>query len=121
MAHPLVKRLARSSGLLRRRFGASWHWTPWEQKCYSQEGEDQILRRMFEKKNTGFFVDVGAHHPIRFSNTYFFYRKGWSGVNIDATPGSMVSFDKLRARDTNIECGIDEQEDVLDFYCFSDS
>ena len=58
--------------------------------CYSQNGEDLILNRFLENKEKGFFIDVGAHHPIRFSNTYFFYKKGWSGINIDAMPGSMT-------------------------------
>ena len=43
-------------------------------KSYSQEGEDMILRRIFENRNNGFYVDVGAHHPRRFSNTYYFYK-----------------------------------------------
>ena len=43
-------------------------------KSYSQEGEDMILRRLFEKQIQGFYVDVGAHHPKRFSNTYYFYK-----------------------------------------------
>jgi len=64
-------------------------------KSYSQEGEDMILRRLFEKQNTGFYVDVGAHHPKRFSNTFFFYKKGWRGINIDAMPNSMSLFNKL--------------------------
>ena len=29
-----------------------------------------------DNKKEGFFVDVGAHHPIRFSNTFLFYKKG---------------------------------------------
>lgn len=36
----------------------------------SQEGEDLILRRMFDMQATGFSIDVGAHHPKRFSNTF---------------------------------------------------
>jgi len=68
-------------------------------KSYSQEGEDMILRRLFEKQLTGFYVDVGAHHPKRFSNTYFFYKQGWHGINIDAMPGSMKLFEKIRPRD----------------------
>ena len=48
-----------------------------------------ILRRLFEKQKLGFYVDVGAHHPKRFSNTYFFYKQGWNGINIDAMPNSM--------------------------------
>ena len=38
-------------------------------KSYSQEGEDMILNRIFEGKREGFYVDIGAHHPSRFSNT----------------------------------------------------
>ncbi|MFA7355121.1 MAG: SAM-dependent methyltransferase, partial [Sulfurimonadaceae bacterium] len=72
-------------------------------KSYSQEGEDMILRRLFEQQPNGFYVDVGAHHPKRFSNTYFFYKKGWRGINIDAMPNSMELFNKIRPRDINIE------------------
>ena len=43
-------------------------------KSYSQEGEDMILRRIFVNSNSGFYVDVGAFHPTRFSNTYLFYK-----------------------------------------------
>ena len=42
---------------------------------YSQEGEDLVLQRIFSEKKTGFYIDIGAHHPKRFSNTYFFYKK----------------------------------------------
>ena len=50
-------------------------------KSYSQEGEDIILRNLFGNRKDGFYVDVGAHHPMRFSNTYFFYKLGWNGCN----------------------------------------
>ena len=59
---------------------------------FSQEGEDVILRRIFEDQKNGFYIDIGAHHPKRFSNTYYFYDRGWEGINIDATPGSMKFF-----------------------------
>jgi len=59
-------------------------YIPTSLKSYSQEGEDLILLRIFEKKRIGFYVDVGSHHPFRFSNTYLFYRLGWRGINIDA-------------------------------------
>ena len=74
--------------------------------CYGQDGEDLILNRMLDGQTHGFYVDVGAHHPVRFSNTYLFYKRGWRGINIDAMPGSMKKFDKVRPRDINIECGV---------------
>ena len=89
-------------------------------KSYSQEGEDMILRRMFESQTKGFYVDVGAHHPKRFSNTYFFYKKGWCGINVDAMPGSMKSFDKIRPRDVNIEKPISSRNQVLTYFAFNE-
>ena len=62
---------------------------------FSQEGEDLLINRILNNKSEGFFIDIGAHHPIRFSNTYFFYRKGWRGINVDAMPGSMKAFEQF--------------------------
>ncbi len=93
----------------------------YQKTSYSQEGEDLILNRLFEKINKGFYIDIGAHHPIRFSNTYFFYRKGWSGINIDARPGSMLLFNRLRKRDINIETAVSDSETELTYYMFNDT
>jgi FkbM family methyltransferase len=89
-------------------------------KSYSQEGEDMILRRIFENKKNGFYLDVGAHHPKRFSNTYFFYKKGWRGINIDAMPGSMDTFNRVRPRDINIEQPISDEQQTLTYYAFNE-
>ena len=89
-------------------------------KSYSQEGEDMILRKLFEKQKTGFYVDVGAHHPKRFSNTFFFYKKGWSGINIDAMPNSMSLFNKIRPRDTNLEIPLSDKKQKLKYYMFNE-
>jgi FkbM family methyltransferase len=86
---------------------------------FSQEGEDLLLARIFGEKN-GFFIDVGAHHPIRFSNTYLFYLKGWRGINIDAMSGSMKAFDSLRPEDINIECSVSDKIEELKFYEFNE-
>jgi len=89
-------------------------------KCYSQEGEDMILRRLFAGQAYGFYIDIGAHHPWRFSNTYYFYRQGWRGINIDAMPGSMREFTKARPQDINLEVPIAKQDQQLDFFCFNE-
>ena len=89
-------------------------------KSYSQEGEDMILRRLLEKQKKGFYVDVGAHHPKRFSNTFFFYKNGWRGINIDAMPNSMCLFNKIRPRDINIEIPISDKKQKLKYYMFNE-
>jgi FkbM family methyltransferase len=92
----------------------------WALKSYAQEGEDMILRRLFESKTTGFYVDVGAHHPKRFSNTYFFYKQGWKGINIDAMPGSMDDFNIYRPRDVNIEASVSSETKQMPYYIFNE-
>lgn len=87
---------------------------------YSQEGEDIVIRRLLDTTKPGFYVDIGAHHPIRFSNTYSLYRSGWRGINVDATPGSMQPFDTLRPSDINIECAISNSCDPIPFYIFKE-
>jgi FkbM family methyltransferase len=87
---------------------------------FAQEGEDLILERMFEHQVDGVYVDVGAHHPRRFSNTLLLYRRGWHGVNIDATPGSMDAFKKQRPRDINLEIGVTSAVEERDFYVFDE-
>ncbi|AFZ21377.1 FkbM family methyltransferase [Allocoleopsis franciscana] len=87
---------------------------------YSQEGEDMMLARFFLEQTQGFYVDVGAHHPQRFSNTYYFYLKGWRGINIDAMPGSMENFNKLRPEDINLEFPISDSNQTLTYYEFNE-
>jgi FkbM family methyltransferase len=87
---------------------------------YSQEGEDMILRRLFEDRRRGYYVDVGAHHPKRFSNTFTFYKKGWRGINIDAMPGSMAPFKRIRPRDVNLEVAIAEESRRATYFMFND-
>ena len=89
-------------------------------ESYAQEGEDILLAEHFQGLQKGFFVDVGAHHPRRFSNTYLLYRKGWRGLNIDPMPGVKALFDKIRPRDTTIEMGIASQSTTLRYAMFDE-
>lgn len=87
---------------------------------YSQEGEDILLNRIFYSKSNGFYVDIGAHHPLRFSNTYLFYLKGWKGINVEPRPGSKAVFDSKRSRDITLEVGVSSTPGELTFYQFND-
>lgn len=91
-------------------------------RSYSQEGEDMVLRGFYadRKGYKGFYVDVGALHPYRFSNTLYFYKKGWRGINIEPTPNAMKLFRIFRKRDINLNAGISETKGKLKFYCFDD-
>jgi FkbM family methyltransferase len=89
---------------------------------YSQEGEDLLVEQFMMEKgvSAGFYVDVGAHHPRRFSNTRIFHMRGWRGVNIDAAPGSMEAFRRERPNDVNLEVAVDETPGTREFFIFND-
>lgn len=95
----------------------------YSRESYSQDGEDLLLSSFYgvAPDYKGFYLDIGAHHPLRFSNTQYFYERGWHGINIDATPNSMLEFNKLRERDINLEIGISDKSEELYYYCFSES
>ncbi|MGI0134335.1 MAG: FkbM family methyltransferase [Candidatus Micrarchaeaceae archaeon] len=80
-----------------------------------------ILRRLFSGKRSGFYVDVGAHHPRRFSNTNFFYKRGWRGINIEPSPEGANIFRRQRRRDINLQAGVAEHPGLVTYYCMDDS
>jgi FkbM family methyltransferase len=89
-------------------------------KSYSQEGEDLIVERLLGGKRGGIYVDVGCHHPFRFSNTYLFYSKGWNGVCIDPLPGTKRLFYKCRPRDIVIEAGVSKIAGLMKYFMFNE-
>jgi FkbM family methyltransferase len=111
----LPEPVRKSLGRIRERW-----FVDYRRESYSQEGEDLILERFLEDTPSGFYVDIGAHHPTRFSNTYIFYRKGWRGLNIDANPGSMVPFNRVRSRDINVEAAVSLDRKELTYFRFND-
>jgi FkbM family methyltransferase len=93
---------------------------------YSQFGEDRILKGLMAKdglhiENGGFYLDVGAHHPERFSNTKIFYDLGWSGINIDPNEGIKQKFEESRPRDKTLEIALGKQNGVQEFFNYDES
>ena len=62
---------------------------------YSISNVDLIIDRMFIKKKSGTFIDLGCNHPIKFNNTYLLYKRGWRGVNIDLDETSIKEFNNF--------------------------
>jgi len=89
--------------------------------AYSQEGEDLILHAYLFKKNNGFYIDIGANHPKKFSSTYLFYLKGWQGISIDPWPEAKKLFARYRPFDVFVNCGVANADGLLDYFCFSSS
>ena len=80
-----------------------WAFNFFARLHFGQHGEDVIVHKLFNKDiKNGFYLDIGAHHPFRQSNTAYLWLKGWNGVNIDANPASIRIFNRIRKRDKNI-------------------
>jgi len=94
----------------------------YKKASYSQDGEDMMLQTYYETKKhyKGFYIDVGAHHPYRFSNTAYFYKKGWRGINIEPSPTLFRAFKKRRRKDINLNIGISARNISIPFYIFND-
>ena len=87
----------------------------------AQNFEDLVFEKLWNEghpKAKGFYVDVGAHDPIRFSNTYRLYRQGWRGINIDPLPSCIKKFRKHRPEDINLNIGISDNTGEMDYYSF---
>ena len=87
---------------------------------YGQCGEDKLLAKLMNKKN-GFYVDVGANHPIHLNNTYKFYKKGWRGINIDPIKSNIDLLKKIRPIDKNLLLGVSNVCGEQEFFVFNDN
>jgi FkbM family methyltransferase len=92
---------------------------------FSQAGEDIQVRNYFYErltKNTGgTYVDIGAYHPYLLSNTYYLYRCGWRGINIDPRPGSKALFDRFRPDDVNLELAVSSEDGNVEYFFSNES
>ena len=86
---------------------------------YSQQSEDIVLLKFFNKKWGGCFVDIGAFHPKKYSNTHLLTKLGWTGINIEPNPDQFIYFEKKRRKDINLNIGISLNEDELNYYAFN--
>ena len=89
-------------------------------KSFSQFGEDLFILDFFKNQKKGIYVDLGAFHPMRLSNTYLLFKKGWSGTNVDLNPITIDLFNLARKNDYNICCLMAGKENLLKDVYFED-
>lgn len=83
---------------------------------FSLNNEDIIFDKLTGYKKSGFYVDVGAYDPYRFSNTMRFYLRGWHGINIEPDTARWSRICKVRKRDINLNIGIAGKKGSLTYY-----
>ena len=78
------------------------------QKSFSQLGEDRIIKFLLDTFGIQRcrYLDIGAHHPRRLSNTYLFYTLGGSGVLIEPNRSMASLISEARPRDLCLNVGL---------------
>jgi FkbM family methyltransferase len=82
---------------------------------YSQNGEDTIIQKYLQEKK-GFYLDIGSGDPVRGSNTFFLYKKGWSGILIDPLSRNVFSSKIIRRKDKIIRGLVGATDKSYPFY-----
>lgn len=83
---------------------------------YAQNYEDVMLRRALKSVKKGFYVDVGAEHPVNDSVTKAFHLEGWSGINIEPVPTWYRMLCEDRPGDTNLNIAVGNEPGTLTLY-----
>lgn len=82
---------------------------------YAQNREDIILDNLLKEVSKGFYIDVGAGHPIEDSVTKIFYEKGWTGINFEPIKHIYDLIVEDRPRDINLNVGVSNKKGKLSF------
>jgi FkbM family methyltransferase len=90
---------------------------------YAQNGEDiRLARALLEPDGPpGFFVDIGACHPVLDSVTHLFSLRGWTGINVEPGEAVFRALAEARPQDINLNVGVSDEAGSLVFHEAVDS
>lgn len=85
---------------------------------FSKSGEDIQLWQLL-KKSQGTYIDIGGHHPVFSSNSYFFYIRGWQGIVVEPNPKFEILHKKIRPNDFFFSGGVAGEEGEMEYLMLS--
>ena len=104
-------------GILRQRIWNCERYFFWNEKFFSQSGQDRILKNhFFKNKKKGFFVEIGAFDGIEGSNCLYFENNyAWNGIALEP---SKTQFSKLKKnrKCSVLNLAISSSEKEVEFY-----
>jgi FkbM family methyltransferase len=83
---------------------------------YTQNLEDYHLSLAFAGQETGFYIDIGAGHPVADNVSMWFYERGWQGIVVEPQPDLAALYPRLRPRDIVHAGLIGRATGEIDFY-----
>ncbi len=87
---------------------------------HAQNYEDVALFRALNGVERGFYIDIGAFHPEKYSVTKAFYDLGWSGISVEPNPHLHRQIAAARPRDINLGVAIANAPGTVQLTIFED-
>jgi FkbM family methyltransferase len=87
---------------------------------YSQRFEDINLLRALGDAASGFYIDIGAGHPVYDNVSFAFYLKGWSGIAVEPNARLHALGKSIRPRDLNLQMLVGATKGDTDFHLVDD-
>jgi FkbM family methyltransferase len=79
--------------------------------------EDLLLDFLFDFKDDGIYVEIGANDPNIFpSHTSRFYKRGWRGINVEPLKKAFEGLLKARDGDINLNICVGKEKKKTVFY-----
>lgn len=85
-------------------------------ESFSQNLEDVLLWRVLRDVEAGFYIDVGASHPVQDSVSLGFYRQGWRGFHVEPLPEMAAALRAARPGDRVFEVALSTSPGSVTFH-----
>jgi FkbM family methyltransferase len=83
---------------------------------YAQHLEDYHLAQAFAGQSSGFYIDVGAGHPVADNVSCWFYLQGWRGLIVEPQESLVELYRVVRPRDIAEGCLVGDRRGEIDFH-----
>lgn len=90
-------------------------------KSSAQNYEDVTILYALDYLSKGFYIDVGANSPTKFSVTKLLYDQGWSGIDIEPNPKFRKEYIEQRTRNIFLQMAVMDASGFCPFYCSADN
>src|SRR6266852_5144470 len=87
---------------------------------YAQRYEDLHLDRCFGERTSGFYIDIGAGHPVYDNVSFAFYLRGWRGITVEPNPHLSRLARAVRPRDSHHQAVVSAAVGTARFYLVRD-
>lgn len=85
---------------------------------YAQNMEDYQAWLPFSGQSSGFYIDVGAGHPVADNVTFWLYERGWRGLVVEPQQKLVDLYKDVRPRDEVVCALLGREQGEADFHVF---